>query len=224
MDTYNSFDCIRKLYPILITDKERYVFKSCEYEWVTILERTILTRTNEYRDRVVNKDTAIFRGNQFRVVAIINKFDPKITTDRIMNSMYAFRRLEYIVGEIVEAKDYDDNINKIYSGGIYFYTTLEPAFSLELHQCDVMTGIISYYYDNGTMMSEYTFSNGKIIVRKQWHYTGKIFDKVIVGKNGSYRMWDIFGKIIIEKLNNVSYDEFIDNGIIDKQWIKYSLE
>jgi antitoxin component YwqK of YwqJK toxin-antitoxin module len=145
------------------------VFKSCNTNWIVTLQRTANTITNESREGIYDHDHAKFRGNEFEVVDIVNKFDPNKKTDKVINTK---RKFTYAVGTITKpANGFDENLNKICSQGIHYFKTFEPSFYYSLST--IPKGIYRNWYSDGRLMGEYEFHNGtKHGMYIRWHDNG----------------------------------------------------
>lgn len=138
-----------------------YLFKKCNRRYLVILKKVPTTLTNESRKYVVDPQSAKFRANHLEVVKIIDlRIDPynsdiieleKITSvfhnsalitkinkgwvDR--KSLKPEQKLkvttEYIVGQIVYADHWTNEINKICDHGIHYFKSLEPAYYYSIY-------------------------------------------------------------------------------------------
>ena len=137
-----------------------YVFKSCQKEWIVVMERTDGTETNEKRLYVKDKRYAKYRASKLRVIAIINKFDPKNIIFDVVNSVYKNEKIVYKVGREVLPNFYDRDILKICAGGIHYYSTIEPAFYEEIDTIrDYNCKIVFWKYDGS--FNYMTFKSNK---------------------------------------------------------------
>lgn len=130
---------ILKVYPHLA---KNFLFKSCERNWIVVLEKLPDTKTNESR-HVFDERYAKYRANKLKVVLIFNKHSPKETKSEIYNSVFEKKKLLYKSGEIVEADSFDTFFDNVVTNGIHYFKTLEPAF----HQ-ESKSGYLQWY-DNG---------------------------------------------------------------------------
>ena len=85
------------------------------------------TITNESRTNVIDHIYAKFRGNQFLVIDIINKFDINKHIGEIQNSTYTHNIIKYKKGEMVKSNSFDENLNNVCSNGIHYFKSIEPA-------------------------------------------------------------------------------------------------
>lgn len=143
--------------------------KTTNREWMVIMQKlkkrfgegllepnTDSTQTNESRNEIIDKSSAKFRANKLKVLKIINVNNLK-SISTIINK-YKTKTLKYKVGEIVESKHYDEEINNICSDGIHYFKTLIPAYYYR-HVPDMYTGKWITYYDNGQKESEGKYYN-----------------------------------------------------------------
>uniref|UniRef100_A0A6C0ECJ5 Uncharacterized protein n=1 Tax=viral metagenome TaxID=1070528 RepID=A0A6C0ECJ5_9ZZZZ len=155
-----------------------YVFKKCSNSIVTLkkLEDTI---TNEKRRNVVNKKYAKFRGNKFYVENIFNIVT--LEEEKSVKSVYKNSQLTYVMGEIIEEKDYDTDIHKICSAGIHYFLTIEPAYYLELDR-RTFNGDHFVWFDNGQLYQYSQYIDGKVngTVRQWSEYGQLMFDAVFI--------------------------------------------
>ena len=100
---------INRIYTKYIND-DNYVFKSCQNQWIVILQRLPNTISNEKRSGIFDKKFAKFRGNMFKVIRIFNKFFPTYTLKDVTNSTFTKKILTYRSGRNVEIYDYDKDI------------------------------------------------------------------------------------------------------------------
>lgn len=101
-------------------DNYFYVFTSCQKKWIIILEKIKDTMTDESRDDIFDFEYAKFRGNKFKVIKIINKFDINKELNEITNS-YDESTINYKVNEIAEGIFFDGDLNIVYSYGIHYF-------------------------------------------------------------------------------------------------------
>ena len=190
------------------------VYKSCQTEWIVVLEPLKDTITNMNRRSVVDDRYAKFRGNKFKVVKIEHKLDPTKTVDEIENSIYG-KKIVYKVGEIVEVEDYDQDIENICASGIHFYKTKEGAYWGE--PIRIENGTFEVYHGNGQIGVKCTYGNGTIDGEHVSYYdNGQINKKCnyVNGKiDGGYVSYYDNGQIEIK----CSYD----NGNIYDEYVSY---
>lgn len=139
--------------------KSRKSFCSCfsgERERKLIVQLEVLGETNEKR-QCGDPKYAKYRCSRAKVLKIWNPL-----TGRSYNTAWSWHeyRCKYEVGKIVEPHDYDPDVNKICSGGIHYFLSLERALGFtENHEDDYVKakftgkvassryGIISTYQD-----------------------------------------------------------------------------
>ena len=153
--------------------EQKIVFKRCG-EWIVHL-RFIegKTKTNENRKSLKERSDeeklhAKYRGNCFDVIKIEHlwKEDEEgntITFGRIRSSIFMGKSLIYVVGEKIEEKNYDKDIEKVCSEGIHYYldkTTAEICFESPSLKQKEFNGEYIWYYDNGRIYEKTTYVNG----------------------------------------------------------------
>jgi len=142
------------------------------------------TTTNEQRDCISDQSHALFRGNNFFVVKIFNKYNPNATKTHLSLKINCLKKINFIVNDVIKNDTYDYNLNNIFTDGIFYYKTIEPAFY------------------SGNVNGEH----------KSWHPTGKIKTQGKFNGNEKIGLWkynDINGKLY-EK----NYDASINNSCI----------
>lgn len=157
MDTIEQINLIKHKYDTYVSNI-KYVWKSCKRDWIIIMEKMNDTIKNETR-LVYNSDYAKYRANKLKVICIFNKFDPNITLSEIENKYKNFI-VNYIVGEVVYADSYDENINNICSSGIHYFKTIEPAFYFDLRM-EMIDGTWIGWFSDGQKWLEGIYINGK---------------------------------------------------------------
>lgn len=139
-------------------DNEKYVFKSCQKEWIVIMEKLKTTKTNENR-KVIDSENAYFRANKLRVIEIVNKFNPNIKRNSIVNSVIP-EKVEYIKNQKVVANNYENDENIVFKGGIHYFKNYKLAYYYELDKLDYYSGkYISYDFD-GVLSEIGQYKNG----------------------------------------------------------------
>src|SRR5438128_5301429 len=103
-----------------------FVFKSCQNDYIVVLQKLDDSKTNEHRKDVVDARYAKFRADRLIVVRIYNKCNGE-EIQTITNSVYSKKTITYTCNEIVEVTDYDEDINKVCSSGIHYFKTEEAA-------------------------------------------------------------------------------------------------
>lgn len=136
---------MHKKYPY--ESDESYVYKLCysttnQKTWIVIMQKLKETKTNEERKRVYEKMLAKFRADKLKVIEIFNAIDPDETTTMIVNR-FNKKTLTYEVGKIVEADKYDENIDKVCSGGVHYFKSLDAAFYFNRP----LAGCTGYWFD-----------------------------------------------------------------------------
>lgn len=149
-----------------------YVFKSVIYhgvQYIVVMKRKLKTITNESRE-VADKNYAMYRGNIFLVVDIINIYFPTKITKSIINetcnmtrsSLMVYIYTKYAIGKDVVPDTYDEKLST-YSNGIYFFRSIEAAYCYILDPyTSKYTGTHYTYHDNGNMEKQSQYTNGKL--------------------------------------------------------------
>lgn len=137
-----AMQTIFDIFNLLYSNTNKYVFKKYD-KYVIMMSKLDDTITNEDRlyfvvnDRTGNlqktgiyrKETALFRGNKFFVEKIIDVYTLEevdevepVFLPRYLDAKQAEdAELKYVVGSIVEDKEYDTTINDVYSKGIHYF-------------------------------------------------------------------------------------------------------
>ena len=170
------------------------VFKSAN-KCVIVLQRTDNTKTNEDRDDVTDKRYAKFRGSEFLVIAIIDKFTGE-KRNEVSNS-FNEKILLYKKGEIIRPDYFYEYIDKICAPGIHYFIDHESAFYYGLDKVD--DGEYKRWYENGQLCEQCTYLNGKINGEcKSWYDYGQLGKQctyVNGEKNGEYKSWYYNGQL-----------------------------
>ena len=163
------------------------VFKSAN-NCVIVLQRTDNTKTNEDRDGVTDKRYAKFRGSEFLVIAIIDKFTGE-KRNEVYNSYHKDKKMLYEQGKIIRPDYFDMNLDKICAPGIHYFRDHEAAFYYELNKVD--NGEYKQWHNNGQLCEEYTYVNNNINGEyKSWHDNGQLhkqYTYVNNNINGEYK-------------------------------------
>uniref|UniRef100_A0A6C0EEC8 MORN-repeat protein n=1 Tax=viral metagenome TaxID=1070528 RepID=A0A6C0EEC8_9ZZZZ len=186
-------------------DNPLYGFKNCA-NCLVILKKTPKTITNEDRSDVVDKKYAKFRANKFIVEKIIHMKTLRELTE-IKNTIFSNKRLVYTVGKKIYDKSYDKNIDNVYSAGIHYYLSIEPAMSTNSR-----TGNNNVFYDDGTKWRVTKYDDGTTVLRRQ------IVIHDAIGTIGAEERYEN-GQIKLQcKFNNGQRDgkckEFFEDGSI----------
>lgn len=137
---------------LIAYQEEGFVFKSCDYHWIVVLEKTPNTQTNDSRKNIVDMDHASFRGSVFVVKDIVHKSDVDKKTDSVC-TMYMDQNTNYIIGEVVVPDKYDES-DEILSHGIHYYNSYIRAYYYETRMFDREE--YKEWYDNGQIMTHQT--------------------------------------------------------------------
>ncbi len=151
------------------------IYKACKNS-ISTLELLLDSRTNEHREYVVDPNFAKFRTNKVKVVSIVNP-ETKEQLDKDY-SMYdpIFR---YTVGKVIEAGDFNCDINKVCAPGIHYFKTYDAALSWYYHYHEKISGKYIGYYENGQKKCEYNYTDRQKEGKEEgWYSDGqKEFEK-----------------------------------------------
>jgi antitoxin component YwqK of YwqJK toxin-antitoxin module len=147
------------------SNDEKYVFKTCNnkphtsyHEYIVVMEKCKDTITNEDRKDIVDKNYAKYRANKLNVVEIFSVINLS-SKDYVVNSWSDSKLLRYEIGKIVECDKFDENLDKVCSGGIHYFKTIIPAY---YHCAKPEKGHSKYmdWYENGRQKYEINYYNG----------------------------------------------------------------
>jgi hypothetical protein len=201
-----------------------YVFKSCEKEWIVVLKKTENTLTNEARADIRDENHAKFRGSEFMVMNIINKFDNRKRANTLHSSGMSMllTPILYEIGEIAIPHEYDNDINNVCSCGIHYFKDPESAYYYELYyENSKRNGLYREWHHSGQLAIEYTYTHGyENGLCKEWWENGQISIECTYNYgvlDGSYREWYENGQIEIDRTYkdgeiDGSYREWDENG------------
>ena len=188
------------------------VYKSAN-NCVIVLQRTDNTKTNEERYGVTDKRYAKFRGSEFLVIAIIDKFTGE-KRNEVSNS-FNEKKLLYKKGEIIRPDYFYEYIDKICAPGIHYFIDHESAFYYGLDKVDdgeykrwyitgqprkectyinsELNGEYKLWYENGQLWKECTYVNGELNGEyKEWYENGQLWEECtyVNGElNGECKLW-----------------------------------
>lgn len=148
-----------------------YVYKSCQKDWIVILQKCSNTKTNENRQDIYDYWHAPFRGSHFFVADIIHKDNLK-RVGSIENSYFNGNRLTYTKGKIVYADMFDPNLNTISSNGIHYFLSIDSAYYFEMDTRKQYNGLFLDWFHNGQLRCARRYNNGinlHSIELYKWH-------------------------------------------------------
>lgn len=157
---------------LIDSEKHRYVGTD---KWIVVLEKTEDTITSENSNYINenNKATALYWGDTFKVIKIINKFNSHTNTSAITFSVGSFE-VKYVVGTNVKFPMYCDKETNTQMGGMSFYMSVEPAYYSNINTDDY-EGYFKVWTISGSLKEEGVFINGKIFgVWKFYFPTGQL--------------------------------------------------
>jgi len=138
-----------KIFPNLKDHK--YRFKSCQIEWIVVLELLDCSITNENRQNIIDDQYASYRADKVKVVMIFNKFspNPKSNMSSIKNDIFKQTTINYTVGSIIESDSFNENLEIVNTHGIHYYKSLLLAYQEQLLDTN---GKHKYWHDNGQLL------------------------------------------------------------------------
>ena len=141
----NRLPEIKKLFAQFIEDSN-YVYKRCKDNIIVILEKLNDTYTNEIK-KVNNSKFAKYRANKLKVLCIFNMYD--LTHKLMAWSTYDYNFV-YKIGEIVEIKNYDYELESMCTSGIHYFTSIDGAYYYGSNPNNY-TGEWLWYTDDGSV-------------------------------------------------------------------------
>ena len=127
-------------------------YKKCQGRRIVELE--ILGDTNEDRVDIVDKQCAMMRCSEARVIQIYDMFDNDIKYD-LACGFYKHDEVgeipdcpKYRLGQIAKPDKWDDNIDEVHTNGIHYFLSKEPAFYWETWEY-CLDGIDKEWHENG---------------------------------------------------------------------------
>jgi len=195
----NNLIDIKKKYENLINSRN-CVFKKCK-SCIVILEKLNDTITNESRGDIFDDKCAQFRANKLLVLKIFNIVSLTELAS-IDNSIYPSKQIKYLVGNVIEEKNFNTDLNKIHTEGIHYYKTIEPAYYKNL-QLNDYTGKYYEWHENGAKKLECEYFAGNLSgMYAKWFSNGKKLElcEYVDGKlHGRFQEWSINGVIYIDE-------------------------
>lgn len=168
---------------------------------------------NECRNGVERKNAkyAKYRCSKAKVLDIYNK-DTGERVD-VGYSIYD-KYFSYKVGEIVEVKNYDEELEVVCTRGIHYFLSEECAYFF-----DKYTGFYKSWYENGQLAIQTTYGkNGQNDgLYETWHENGQLRSRTTY-KNGVIdgvsKLWDKNGQLCEQCYYN--------NGLLDGEHLEWS--
>lgn len=194
-------------------------YKKLRYGYIAKLE--ILGKNNEDRSDIHNSEYSLYRCSSAKVLSIfpnnlnvVFKKDPLTNIDsNEVPSIYDINFV-YIVGDIVEVEDYDENIENVYSRGIYYFKCLERAQYWD-EKDNIKTGSHKHWSDDGYCYSMYNFVNSKLngpfvymngdLIHIKGNYKNNSLE-------GEYKEWYPSGRLYIRY--------FYVNGLLNGKFVE----
>jgi hypothetical protein len=129
---------------------------------VDIGSRPIISQTTEKRNDVINDKYAQFRADKLLVVRILSLPDLQdLDTCRSFRNFY----FEYRKNEMVEAHDFETDIDVVSGRGIHYFKTVVAALNFGfgvLEDHSYYDGIWYNYNYNGKLLEIYNLKKGKL--------------------------------------------------------------
>ncbi len=140
-----------------------FVFKKCCFpNTLVILKKLPISITTENRKDVINDKYAQFRANKLLVVKIVSLPDlQELEECRSLRNFY----FEYRKNEIVEAYDFEMDIEIVSGKGIHYFKTIVAALNFGFNILDdhfYYDGIWYNYNYNGKLLEIYNLKSGKM--------------------------------------------------------------
>ena len=181
------------------------VAKNDKTKVIVTLEIPKDARTNMGRSSIAVKETAAYRADKVKVLAIE---DASGTSYKTATTNFEGISLTYKVGEVVEEPSFNPDKEEIYAEGIHYYITRHIAELACMGM--VENGPYHYWHANGRKCVELTSVNWKLHgLYQHWLENGQkcVEANFIENKlHGLYRRWLVDGT----KLEEIIYD----NGIV----------
>jgi len=115
-------------------------------------------KSNLHRKDIVDATKAKYRCNKAKVLKIEDaegKEYPNATTH-----CYQDKKLKYVVGEEVEEKNYNTDIEVVCGEGIHFFLDKEVALLYGIYS--IKNGLYRSWHENGQKWIESTYRDGKL--------------------------------------------------------------
>lgn len=201
-----------------------YTFTNCmnKWKWIIIMQKQPNVIFTQYYDKIVDSNYALYAADELKVLQIIdienlsnrpiNMINRSITDSCSYGSDEIEYERNYIVGEIIRSKFFDENCDDKKSDNIYYFNTLQPTYASvfdpqkynytgkwykwhhdgsKLSECNYKNGKLNgeyvEFYNNGNIMTQSNYnniSNAKIGLWKEWHENGNIMTKTYYSNNG----------------------------------------
>src|SRR5437016_3705304 len=149
-DTHHKFSSI---------NGQDHLYKSCQKNWIVVLQKLDDTITNEGRNDVSDPLYAKFRANKLRVVSICHKLNQEQCIDSITNSSYTGKTVTYTRGQVVEVDDFDNDLDHVCTTGIHYFKSVQAALMWEIP--DNYTGVHRVWFNNGIKQADTEYLQGE---------------------------------------------------------------
>jgi hypothetical protein len=113
--------------------------------------------TNLRRPGIAFAETAMYRANKVKVLQIE---DAEGNSYPSAESFVSSKKLQYVVGEIVEEPNFDPRLEEIFTEGIHFFRNRRVA-ELSYFQ-EMKDGVFQRWHPNGQILEEYPFVDGQM--------------------------------------------------------------
>lgn len=178
------------------TSNNKYVYTSCNIEWIIILEKTIDTICDENNFDIKNHFFAKYKGMNFRVIDIISKFN-SIKLNQITDN---FSKITYTTETIIQNKY------------INYYKIIDVAYYHDIHLSKNYTGKSKIFHNNGNMEHKGYYKNGK--KTNTWIY---FWPNKQIKAYGNYNNDNKIGNWIYYNCHGIETNiDCVDNNICNK--------
>jgi len=167
-----------------------------------IVKLRIEGNNNELRSSVkrCNMATSKFRCERAFVLDIYHSVDKTIHVEK----GYGLHdtKFLYTVGEYVNVKDYDKDVENVCSSGIHYFLSEEPAFYWNFDKSNY-TGEWKDWYPNGQLQYHFFYKDGKLDgLAKIWCNNGQLLRQCFYTNgilNGESKEWNKNCALYIQK-------------------------
>jgi antitoxin component YwqK of YwqJK toxin-antitoxin module len=150
-------------------DSKHIGYTKCLNDRIIVLE--ILGKHNEDRKDIADKNFAIMRCSNARVIRIYNMHDSDTEYKEAFGIYNESFRCE--VGQIVDSTcDFLEDLDVVYGSGIYYFLTEKPAVFWNYHP---KNGLRESWYGNGQIRDHRTYKDGMMCgLYERWYENGQI--------------------------------------------------
>ena len=162
------------------------VAKTDDKRVIITLEIPADAKTNLHRSNIVDSEKAKYRSNKVKVLKIEDNRRKEYMT--AVSICINDRKIEYVVGEVIETK-FDNNIDNVCSSGIHFFLDKEVAKNYMLEKIE--NGVLISYHDNGSVEKEESYLNGDLFRLTRYWYMDNNQNGICYTWNKTETKWDI---------------------------------